>query len=242
MAAAHPKFHIFQYHVKFNLISRYISGPRTRYLLLSSSTSLRILTLIYFDSTQTFHFVLYVLPTQRVEPESSAFSDYAGDRADSGLGPHLSTFCGERALPITSLRSFPDCLFGKGSTYSYGFSITDSRTYAVIVLFVCTGPAHYVTFVLCLLPPRQSTPSFGFLASDPGDSSQTELSISLLCFTDHLLSRVLVVIARAGIVAARLGAHTGTTWTHPLSTYGQPFSSTVEPTARGVGFPLLASS
>ena len=54
---------------------------------------------------QIFHILLYVPPMQRAGPESSAFSDYAGDRADSGLGNHSSTSCGGRALPIPSLRS-----------------------------------------------------------------------------------------------------------------------------------------
>jgi hypothetical protein len=78
----------------------YNSGPRTRYLLLSFSTSLRILTLTYFDSTQTFHFVLYVLPTRRVEPESWAFSDYAWDRDGRGLGNHVSTALQGDVLPL----------------------------------------------------------------------------------------------------------------------------------------------
>jgi hypothetical protein len=32
---------------------------------------------------------------------SSAFSDYAGDRADCGLGTHMSMSCGGHALPIS---------------------------------------------------------------------------------------------------------------------------------------------
>ncbi|KAJ6560937.1 hypothetical protein B0H10DRAFT_1999122 [Mycena sp. CBHHK59/15] len=47
----------------------------------------------------------YVPPMRRARPESSAISDYAGDRADSGLGPHLSMSCGGHALPIPSLHS-----------------------------------------------------------------------------------------------------------------------------------------
>jgi hypothetical protein len=47
----------------------------------------------------------YVLPTRCARPESSAFLDYAGDRADSGMGTHLSMLWGQHALPIPSLRS-----------------------------------------------------------------------------------------------------------------------------------------
>ncbi|KAJ6587770.1 hypothetical protein B0H10DRAFT_2093294 [Mycena sp. CBHHK59/15] len=47
----------------------------------------------------------YVPPTRRARPESSAILDYAGDRADSGLGPHLSMSCRGHALPIPSLHS-----------------------------------------------------------------------------------------------------------------------------------------
>ncbi|KAJ7027435.1 hypothetical protein C8F04DRAFT_1122485 [Mycena alexandri] len=54
---------------------------------------------------QTLDISSYVPPTRRVGSKSSAFSDYAGDRADYGLGTHMSASCGGRALPITSLHS-----------------------------------------------------------------------------------------------------------------------------------------
>ncbi|KAJ7601790.1 hypothetical protein DFH06DRAFT_1352076 [Mycena polygramma] len=46
-------------------------------------------------SPQTFCAFHYVSPRRRVELEFSVFSDYAGDRADGGLGTHSSTSWGD---------------------------------------------------------------------------------------------------------------------------------------------------
>ena len=59
-----------------------------------------------YDVGHTFlPFPHYIQRMRPARPESSTFSDYAGDRDDSGLGTHLSALCGRHSLPIPSLRS-----------------------------------------------------------------------------------------------------------------------------------------
>jgi hypothetical protein len=88
-----------KHHIKF-------TSSITRETFVIELTDLSSHSVTYLSRLpRTLYFTFYVPPTRRARPESSAFSDYAGDRADNGLRPHLSMSCGGRALPILSLRS-----------------------------------------------------------------------------------------------------------------------------------------
>jgi hypothetical protein len=102
--AAHPHPCTFHCQADFQKTSRSIPFVHRILPLMSCRTPIPIIILTC-HTYQTFSHSFYVPPTRRARPESSAISDYAGDRADCGLGTHESMSCGEHALPIPSLHS-----------------------------------------------------------------------------------------------------------------------------------------